>query len=234
MAARVRDKLNYANVVSTLCLFLLLGGGAYAASRLPANSVGTKQLKNGAVTAAKIKAGTLQARDFGPGLLSAGEHGTGGSPGATGPAGPAGPPGEPGGTGAAGPGATAISAELGPTEQQLASVGGLTLSATCTPVSKPAKIEIKAAATVVGRFTITGVRREQSTVTPFTEDFVINSGKSLVYSFQYANTTNENATGTVTFTYTTGGGEAVTGVLGYYMQNGGGECIVGGSVVPAS
>ena len=52
----LRSKLSYANVISTLCLFMLLGGGAYAASRLPAkNSVGAKQLKNGAVTGAKIK-----------------------------------------------------------------------------------------------------------------------------------------------------------------------------------
>jgi hypothetical protein len=51
--------LSYANVLSTLCLFILLGGGAYAASNLPRNSVGTKQLKPAAVTAAKIKDGTI-------------------------------------------------------------------------------------------------------------------------------------------------------------------------------
>jgi hypothetical protein len=52
----MRSKLTYSNVVSTLCLFLLLaGGGAYAASKLGKNSVGTKQLKRNAVTAAKIK-----------------------------------------------------------------------------------------------------------------------------------------------------------------------------------
>ncbi len=51
----MRPKLSYANVVSTLCLFLLLtGGAAYAASHLGKNSVGTKQLKKNAVTTAKI------------------------------------------------------------------------------------------------------------------------------------------------------------------------------------
>lgn len=41
--------------MSTLCLFLLLcGGGAYAASRLAKNTVGTAQIRNGAVTKAKI------------------------------------------------------------------------------------------------------------------------------------------------------------------------------------
>jgi hypothetical protein len=55
---RLRGKLTYANVVSTLCLVVLLDGGVYAATKLPANSVGTKQLKNGAVTRAKIKEGS--------------------------------------------------------------------------------------------------------------------------------------------------------------------------------
>ncbi len=52
-------RLSYANVVSTLCLFILLGGGAYAATQLPKNSVGARQLKNGSVTGAKVAANTL-------------------------------------------------------------------------------------------------------------------------------------------------------------------------------
>ncbi len=56
----IRSKLTYANVISTLCLFLLLGGGAaLAAGKLGKNSIGTKQIKNGAVTGAKIKKGTI-------------------------------------------------------------------------------------------------------------------------------------------------------------------------------
>ena len=47
-------------MISTLCLFLLLGGGAaFAATKLGKNSVGTKQIKNQAVTAAKIKKHTI-------------------------------------------------------------------------------------------------------------------------------------------------------------------------------
>jgi hypothetical protein len=49
-----RPKLSYANVVSTICLFLVLGGGAYAATKLPKNSVGAKQLKKRAVTTQKL------------------------------------------------------------------------------------------------------------------------------------------------------------------------------------
>lgn len=56
---KLRGNLTYANVVSTLCLFLLLGGGAYAAIKLPKNSVGTKQIKNGAVTGIKIRKRTI-------------------------------------------------------------------------------------------------------------------------------------------------------------------------------
>ncbi|HTR74661.1 MAG TPA: hypothetical protein VMH33_05315 [Solirubrobacterales bacterium] len=53
---RLRGKLTYSNVISTVCLFLLIGGGtAFAASQLGKNSVGSKQLKKNAVTAAKIK-----------------------------------------------------------------------------------------------------------------------------------------------------------------------------------
>jgi hypothetical protein len=53
---RIRGKLTYSNVISTLCLFLLLGGGtAFAAGKLAKNSVGSKQLKKNSVTAAKLK-----------------------------------------------------------------------------------------------------------------------------------------------------------------------------------
>jgi hypothetical protein len=49
MPAGIRARLTYANVVSTLCLFLLLGGGAYAAFSLPKNSVKSKNIVDGQV-----------------------------------------------------------------------------------------------------------------------------------------------------------------------------------------
>jgi hypothetical protein len=61
---RFTSHLTYANVVSTICLFLLLGGVAWAATALPKNSVGTPQLKNGAVTGAKVKDGSLTGADI--------------------------------------------------------------------------------------------------------------------------------------------------------------------------
>jgi hypothetical protein len=54
---RIRERITYANVMSSLAVFLILGGGAAIAAKtgLPKKSVGTKQLKANAVTAAKIK-----------------------------------------------------------------------------------------------------------------------------------------------------------------------------------
>jgi hypothetical protein len=52
-------RLTYANVMATIAVFIALGGASYAAIKLPRNSVGTRQLRNGAVTAAKIKNGSV-------------------------------------------------------------------------------------------------------------------------------------------------------------------------------
>jgi hypothetical protein len=56
--------LSYANVLSTVCLFLLLGGGAWAAAKLPKNSVGSAQLRSNSVTGAKVKDGSLGGADI--------------------------------------------------------------------------------------------------------------------------------------------------------------------------
>jgi hypothetical protein len=53
---QIRERLTYANVMSTIAVFLLLAGAtAFAASQLAKNSVGSKQLKPNSVTTAKIK-----------------------------------------------------------------------------------------------------------------------------------------------------------------------------------
>ncbi len=52
---QLHKRLTYANVMSSIAVFLVLGGTAFAATQLGKNSVGTKQLKKNAVTAAKIK-----------------------------------------------------------------------------------------------------------------------------------------------------------------------------------
>src|SRR6266516_4858628 len=71
-------------LVAGLALALALGGTGYAALRLPANSVGTKQVINGSLLKRDFKAGQLPRGPRGP-------RGFAGAAGATGPAGPAGP-----------------------------------------------------------------------------------------------------------------------------------------------
>jgi hypothetical protein len=53
---QLSKRLTYANVMSSIAVFLILGGAtAIAAGQLAKNSVGKKQLKAGAVTTAKLK-----------------------------------------------------------------------------------------------------------------------------------------------------------------------------------
>ena len=66
---RLVPRPTYANVVSTICLFLLLGGATAFAAGLGRASVGTKQLKRGAVTSAKVKDGSLQEKDLKAGTV---------------------------------------------------------------------------------------------------------------------------------------------------------------------
>ncbi len=93
----IRSKLTYANVMSSIAVFLLLGGGAaFAATKLAKNSVGTNQIKNNAVTSAKVKKGSLLASNFAAGQLPAGQTGAQGPKGETGASGAKGEPGTPG------------------------------------------------------------------------------------------------------------------------------------------
>lgn len=94
---RVRKNLSFANVVSLLALFIALGGVSYAAVKLPAKSVGTRQLQNDAVTLPKISS---SARDALRG--SVGAQGAMGPIGTTGPKGSTGESGSPGAAGATG------------------------------------------------------------------------------------------------------------------------------------
>ena len=80
-----------ATVLACVALIVALGGTGYAAVTLPANSVGTAQLKKDAVTSLKVKNHSLLVGDFKAGQIPAGLPGPAGAPGAAGPAGPAGP-----------------------------------------------------------------------------------------------------------------------------------------------
>jgi hypothetical protein len=91
--SRLRRHLSPALVLACLALLVAVGGTSYAQVTLPANTVGTKQLKNGAVVASKVKARSLLARNFKLGQLPRGPQGAQGLPGAAGAQGPAGPAG---------------------------------------------------------------------------------------------------------------------------------------------
>jgi len=52
---QIRKRITYANVMSSIAVFLVLGGATALAAGLAKNSVGSKQLKKNAVTSAKIK-----------------------------------------------------------------------------------------------------------------------------------------------------------------------------------
>lgn len=131
MVARIRARLSYGNVVATLALFIALGGTSYAALKLPRNSVGNVQIRNDAVTSAKVQNGSLALEDFSAAQQAAlhGAPGSQGSPGPQGPKGDAGPKGDQGPAGA--PGATNVvvhTKDLGP----LAAKATATATVTCS------------------------------------------------------------------------------------------------------
>jgi type VI protein secretion system component Hcp len=86
MRGWLRRHLSYANAISTACLFLLLGGTAYAALTITG-----KNVKNGSLTGKDVKNGSLLRKDFKKGQLPAGAPGAPGAPGAAGASAPSGP-----------------------------------------------------------------------------------------------------------------------------------------------
>jgi hypothetical protein len=102
----VRKRLTYANVMSSIAVFLVVAGGtAFAATQLGKESVGTKQLKKEAVSLAKINAAAKNSLK-----------------GGTGPAGPAGPKGATGADGLKG--ATGAQGPKGDTGPSTGPAGG--------------------------------------------------------------------------------------------------------------
>jgi hypothetical protein len=86
MLRRLANRLTYANVVATLALFIALGGSSYAAIKLPKNSIGTNQIKTGAVHTGEIRDRTIRLQDISTSARTS-------LRGLTGPQGPQGPAG---------------------------------------------------------------------------------------------------------------------------------------------
>jgi hypothetical protein len=61
---RIRANLTYANVMVTVLLFVVLGGGAYAATNLSKNSVGSKQIKKNSIKGIDVRNDGLSGSDI--------------------------------------------------------------------------------------------------------------------------------------------------------------------------
>jgi hypothetical protein len=116
---KIKGKLTLANLTACLALFVALGGVSYAATQLPKNSIGAKQIKKGAV---------------GPGKLSPSAKQT--LTGATGPQGNVGPRGPQGDRGPKGdqgvPGVSDVVTRYGP-DRELPTSASTVSYATCKP-----------------------------------------------------------------------------------------------------
>jgi hypothetical protein len=94
MLAKVRSRLSYANVVSTACLFIVLGGTSYAVAtgsidsrEIKNNTVRSKDIRNNDVRSKDVRNSSLLSKDFKPGQLPAGPRGLQGPQGERGPQG---------------------------------------------------------------------------------------------------------------------------------------------------
>ena len=102
MLSKLRPYLTYANVVSSACLFIVLGGTAYAATVITGENVKNSSLtgadvKNGSLTGGDVKNKSLTRKDFNGSVR--GPKGDTGPMGPKGDAGPQGPKGDQGSSG---------------------------------------------------------------------------------------------------------------------------------------
>jgi hypothetical protein len=94
-----RSNVNYANVVGTLALFVALGGTSYAALSLPRDSVGSLQIRKGAVRGSELHSSAVTSRAIRDRSVALRDisrstrESLRGQPGARGATGPPGPPG---------------------------------------------------------------------------------------------------------------------------------------------
>jgi hypothetical protein len=141
VVSRIKRHLTFANVVATLALFIALGGSSYAAVRLSANSVGSRQIKRDAVKESEIAKSAVESEEVRNGSLRSVDFarlpvGAKGSPGAVGPRGPKGAQGDRGPTGPRGPAgadaATSLLVHLAP-PSDVAAGASTTIIAHCNP-----------------------------------------------------------------------------------------------------
>lgn len=88
MSRPTSSRLTSAHAIALLALFISLGGTSYAVTKLPKNSVGSAQVKDGSLTAKDLAKGTVKTGPAGP----AGSRGPRGAEGPAGAAAPGRPP----------------------------------------------------------------------------------------------------------------------------------------------
>jgi hypothetical protein len=96
MLDRIKPSLSYANVVSTACLFVVLGGAAYAATQIDGDEIAKRSIPGDRLERNDVgsrEVAGLRGSDFRAGQLPAGPEGPQGPQGLQGPEGPAGPAG---------------------------------------------------------------------------------------------------------------------------------------------
>lgn len=70
MSGRIKSKLTYANVMATVAVFIAFGGGAYAVSTAPPNSVVSRSIKDGQVKQSDIGANAVTSSKVGKDSLA--------------------------------------------------------------------------------------------------------------------------------------------------------------------
>ena len=92
MLRRLRQRLTFANLMSSAAVFIALGGTSYALT-LPRNSVGAQQIRRGAVRASEIRSGAVRSSDVKDRSLGVRDLSVAARESLRGQTGPAGPPG---------------------------------------------------------------------------------------------------------------------------------------------
>lgn len=197
MRHRSDRKPSPALVISFVALCLAMGGTGYAALKLPKNSVGSSQIKTGAVqradlaknavSADKVADGSLRAADFAPGQIPAGAKGDPGLPGLKGDKGDPGAKGEQGVAGTPGSGTTSgtvtITAATGAgTTVTLLAVGPISYTGTCIDHgSNTFELKVKMATSEAGAVAVSAVGSANLTGTPL-EFWSANASTQFVFT----------------------------------------------------
>src|SRR3954453_21467150 len=137
MVTKTLKQLSYANVMATLAVFMVLGGGAYAATKLPKNSVTSLQVKDRSLLGKDFKSGQLPKGAKGdPGAK--GDKGDAGAQGSQGIQGLQGVPGANGSNGTNGTNGTDGKDAATNLHYVTSSTGGVVSSSGATTASCPA------------------------------------------------------------------------------------------------